>query len=271
MDKEILNMEEAAELFGVSIKTFIKLLKEEKVPARKIGREWRFSRKALIDWLSAGDSQAYSSSEGEAKEFFNQVASEWEEIRKNYYDESIVNKLVELQILKKDMTVMDLGAGDGYLSRAVADFVKKVIAVDISKEMLKELERKARESSIVNIETLEGDGRDVPAEDSSVDMVCANMYLHHIEEPELAIREMNRVLKPGGLVFLADFYEHDNTELKENMHDIWPGFKPSEVQTWFKNNGFRNIHIETIIYKTGNHRQKDNNTKIFVLTAGKEI
>ena len=69
MDKEILNMEEAAELFNVSIKTFIKLLKEEKVPARKIGREWRFSRQALIQWLSAGDSQQYSSSESDPKSF----------------------------------------------------------------------------------------------------------------------------------------------------------------------------------------------------------
>ena len=65
MEKEILTMEEAAERFSVSIKTFIKLLKEEKVPGRKIGREWRFSRKALIDWLSSGDSQVYSSSEGD--------------------------------------------------------------------------------------------------------------------------------------------------------------------------------------------------------------
>ena len=54
VDKEILNMEEAAELFNVSVKTFIKLLKEEKVPGRKIGREWRFSRSALVNWLSSG-------------------------------------------------------------------------------------------------------------------------------------------------------------------------------------------------------------------------
>ena len=81
MEKEILNMEEAAELFNVSIKTFIKLLKEEKVPARKIGREWRFSRQALIQWLSSGDSQQYSSSESEAKEFFDSVAPEWSKLR----------------------------------------------------------------------------------------------------------------------------------------------------------------------------------------------
>lgn len=83
MDKEILNMEEAAELFGVSIKTFIKLLKEESVPGRKIGREWRFGRKALIDWLSLGDSKFYSGSEVETKEFFNEVAEKWEELRKD--------------------------------------------------------------------------------------------------------------------------------------------------------------------------------------------
>ena len=118
-------MEEAAEFFGVSIKTFIKLLKEEKVPARKIGREWRFSRKALIEWLSAGDSQVYSYSETDAKEFFNNVAPEWEELRKTYYDESIKSKLFEMKMLQKGMTVVDLGSGDGYISRAVAKQVRE--------------------------------------------------------------------------------------------------------------------------------------------------
>lgn len=59
MDNDILNLEQAMELLGVSEKTMIKLLREEHVPARKIGREWRFSREALIKWLSAGDSIDY--------------------------------------------------------------------------------------------------------------------------------------------------------------------------------------------------------------------
>jgi excisionase family DNA binding protein len=59
MDNEILNLEQAMELFGVSERTMIKLLREENVPARKIGREWRFSKSALLRWLGEGDSANY--------------------------------------------------------------------------------------------------------------------------------------------------------------------------------------------------------------------
>ncbi|GKU25899.1 helix-turn-helix domain-containing protein [Clostridium folliculivorans] len=59
MDNNILNIEQAVEFLGVSEKTLIKLLREEHIPARKIGREWRFSKQALINWLSTGDSTNY--------------------------------------------------------------------------------------------------------------------------------------------------------------------------------------------------------------------
>ncbi|MBP2032827.1 excisionase family DNA binding protein [Clostridium algifaecis] len=59
MDNSILNVEQAVDFLGVSEKTLIKLLREEHIPARKIGREWRFSKEALIKWLSSGDSRNY--------------------------------------------------------------------------------------------------------------------------------------------------------------------------------------------------------------------
>jgi excisionase family DNA binding protein len=59
MNNEILNLEQAIALLGVSEKTLIKLLREEHIPARKIGREWRFSKEALINWLATGDSLDY--------------------------------------------------------------------------------------------------------------------------------------------------------------------------------------------------------------------
>lgn len=54
--QEILNVEEAAALLGVSIKTFNKVLHSQALPARKIGREWKFSRRALIEWVGSGRS-----------------------------------------------------------------------------------------------------------------------------------------------------------------------------------------------------------------------
>lgn len=56
---EVLNTEQACELLSISLKTFQKLLREENIPGRKIGREWRFSRQALIDWIGQGRSKDY--------------------------------------------------------------------------------------------------------------------------------------------------------------------------------------------------------------------
>ena len=54
--REILTIEEAASFLGVSVKTFNKVLHTQSIPARKIGREWKFSRQALVDWIGGGRS-----------------------------------------------------------------------------------------------------------------------------------------------------------------------------------------------------------------------
>lgn len=59
MEKEILNLQEASVFLQVGERTLLKLLREEHIPGRKIGREWRFSREALLTWLSEGDSIEY--------------------------------------------------------------------------------------------------------------------------------------------------------------------------------------------------------------------
>lgn len=58
-DPDILNIEQAAALLGVSVKTFNKVLHSQDMPARKIGREWKFSRSHLIDWVGAGRSSDF--------------------------------------------------------------------------------------------------------------------------------------------------------------------------------------------------------------------
>ena len=56
VQRDILTIDEAAELLGVSVKTFNKVLHSQDLPARKIGREWKFSRRALIEWVGSGKS-----------------------------------------------------------------------------------------------------------------------------------------------------------------------------------------------------------------------
>lgn len=263
MEKEILNMDEAAELYGVSVKTFIKLLREENVPARKIGREWRFSKSALIDWLSKGNSKAYSSSEQESKRFFEQIADKWEQISGEYYDHSIINKIIDMDILKNDMTVIDYGAGDGFVSRGISPYAGKIIAMDTSTPMLDELERKARLHGITNIITVECEESEVPIRDEKADLICASMILHHIENPKSLIMEFYRVLRTDGNLFIADFLPHNDDLFKQEMHDYHMGINPIALEQWLLDSGFGHIGIEKLP-ETGKDEKN-----IFVLTAVK--
>jgi excisionase family DNA binding protein len=62
-DREILNIDGAAALLGVSVKTFSKVLRQGDVPGRKVGREWKFSRQALIDWIGKSKSRHFMESD----------------------------------------------------------------------------------------------------------------------------------------------------------------------------------------------------------------
>lgn len=81
MQNDVLSMEEACALLGVGEKTMIRVLREEHLPARKIGREWRFSRTALLQWLAEGDSADYASTQPE-EEFivFDDVEADIDEL-----------------------------------------------------------------------------------------------------------------------------------------------------------------------------------------------
>lgn len=263
MDKEILNMDEAAELFGVSIKTFIKLLREENVPARKIGREWRFSKKALVDWLSQGSSRAYSSSEQETRQFFEQIAPKWEELSAQLYDHSIFGRLLDSDLLSKDMTVLDYGSGDGFIARGIASRVGRVIAMDMAPSMLDELERKAKAQNINNILTVECEESEVPYRDGKLDLVCASMILHHVEYPKSILAEFCRVLRPKGVLFIADLLPHDDEKFRQDMHDYHPGLNPVILEQWLLDAGFENVSLEKLT-EAGKGEKG-----IFVLTAVK--
>ncbi|MFQ6058858.1 MAG: class I SAM-dependent methyltransferase [Anaerolineae bacterium] len=127
-------------------------------------------------------------------EYFATVAEEWDELRAGYFDETVREAAIARAGLSPDMVVADVGTGTGFMALGLAPLVRRVYAIDTSAEMLKVLERKLQERGITNVELCQADGLALPLDDASVDAVFANMYLHHIPEPPLAIAEMVRVL-----------------------------------------------------------------------------
>lgn len=57
MEKEILVLKEAAEFLSIHPLTLRKLLKKEGLPARKLGKNWRFTKSGLLDWINEGNTK----------------------------------------------------------------------------------------------------------------------------------------------------------------------------------------------------------------------
>jgi ubiquinone/menaquinone biosynthesis C-methylase UbiE len=106
----------------------------------------------------------------------------------------------------QDDVAVDLGAGTGLLTIALARAVREVVAVDISSAMLARLREHADEEGVANLRCVEADLRVLPLEDESITLAVSNYTFHHLEDSdkELALAEVRRVLAPGGRLVICD-------------------------------------------------------------------
>jgi excisionase family DNA binding protein len=243
-DDVILTLEEVSEIFKVSTKTILKMLREEDLPARKIGREWRFSRNALFQWMANGHSQNYVNDENQVKDYFDQIAPQYNEQRRIVYGDALREIIFSQIKVEKEDIVADIGAGTGYLTIELAKKAAQVIAVDNSSQMLSVAREEAGKAGLSNIHFLEGNAEELPLENETMDMVFANMLLHHVNDPPIVFREMYRILKSGGKVMVTDISEHGHTWLRQEKSDLWLGFNQEDLNEWLKEAGFENIVVK---------------------------
>ena len=110
--------------------------------------------------------------------------------------------------LKPGLSVLDCGCGQGTMTIDFAKLVNpgQVTGIDISEEMLKLGKESAQQQHIDNIKFQPANVYELPFEDNSFDLVYAQTILCHISEPLRAIKEMKRVVKPGGKLACKEIY-----------------------------------------------------------------
>jgi ubiquinone/menaquinone biosynthesis C-methylase UbiE len=120
--------------------------------------------------------------------------------------------------IKPGQTLVDLGAGSGYLTFPMAKLTGpkgKVFAVDIQQEMLDILQTRARQRNLRNIVSVLGAADDPKLPENSADMILMVDVYHEFEFPYEMAQAMVRALKPGGrLIFVEYRMEDPNVPIK---------------------------------------------------------
>ena len=110
------------------------------------------------------------------------------------------------------MRILDLGTGSGYLAFSFADKYKQVevVGLDIVEKTLEKNRRETELEGIKNLRFMCYDGMDFPFEDNAFDIVITRYALHHFPAINDTFREISRVLKKNGALFLSDPTPNDN-------------------------------------------------------------
>jgi ArsR family transcriptional regulator len=175
-----------------------------------------------------------------SQEFFSSSAGQWDRLRDEQFgDRFHLSALAAFA--DPEWTVGDLGCGTGQVSAALAPFVTRVIAVDGSTAMLQAA--KKRLHGIGNVELRRGELEALPIDASTLDAATLMLVLHHVPEPERAIGEVARVMKPGGRVLVVDMLPHDRESYRQQMGHVWLGFGEAQVEALLAGGGFTDVRV----------------------------
>jgi 2-polyprenyl-6-hydroxyphenyl methylase/3-demethylubiquinone-9 3-methyltransferase len=157
--------------------------------------------------------------------------------------------------------VLDVGCGGGFLSNYLGQRGHEVTGLDVSTDALRVASAHDQSGSVRYIV---GDALKLPFADASFDVVCAMDFLEHVEDPERAIAEAARVLKPSGMFFFHTFNRNflswlviikgvewfvQNTP--PNMHVLRLFVRPAEVRRFCMKHGLGSIELRGVRPRLG--------------------
>ncbi len=145
------------------------------------------------------------------------------------YRDSVVALLDALDFAPTS-TAIEVGPGDGSFLPELAHRFAQVVAVDNSPAMLELARARCEQAALGNVELKLADALqdDCP----SADCVVLNMVLHHLAAPGEALKQLARLVNPGGSLLVTELCSHNQSWAREACGDLWLGFEQDDLARW---------------------------------------
>jgi ubiquinone/menaquinone biosynthesis C-methylase UbiE/DNA-binding MarR family transcriptional regulator len=178
-----------------------------------------------------------------SQEFFATAAGKWDRLREDLFGDTFYLWAV-LGLIDPALTVGDLGCGTGKLAETVAPYVRRVIAVDGSGEMLDAARKRLGE--LRNVDIRKGELEALPMKDGELDVAMLSLVLHYSPDPSRTLAEVARVCRRGAKVLVVDMLPHHHEEYQQQMGHVWLGFSERQVVKFLIAAGFDNARVRAL-------------------------
>ncbi|OWV70229.1 ArsR family transcriptional regulator [Rhizobium sp. R634] len=269
LDGGDLTVTDLTEILGQSqprISRHLKLLGEAELIERYQEGAWAYFRlkqdgkaamlvRALLKHVSENDptvlrdgerlSQVKRQRAERAQAYFSRNAAEWDELRRLHAaDEEVDAAVIRLLGNQPIDSLLDLGTGTGRILELLSGLYRRAIGVDASRDMLSVARANLDKSRITKATVRHADILNLPFEGQDFDLVTIHQVLHFFDQPEIAIAEAARMLRPGGRLVVIDLAPHALEYLRDEHAHVRLGFSHQAMSDWLRKTG---LDVEQVV------------------------
>ncbi len=168
-----------------------------------------------------------------ARAYFSANAAQWSKLRSLHVDEaSVEHTMAQMLGAKTIDTLVDLGTGTGRVLELFGNLAKNFYGIDSSRDMLAIARTNMERANLLHANLRRSDIYALPLTDATADVVTIHQVLHFLDEPQKALLEARRILRPDGRLLIVDFAPHDLEELREQHAHRRLGFSAEQMAGW---------------------------------------
>jgi len=176
--------------------------------------------------MTTNDSQEIEQTKKWFSELFDRAAPTYDQVGPRFFD-YFGRRLVEMAQIPKGARVLDVATGRGAILIPAVEAVGShghVIGIDFSQIMVQETSAEIKKRGLQNVEVQFMDAEDLQFRDASFDYALCGLSIFFFPQLELALSEMHRVLKSGGIIGVTTFWRDD--ERWKWMGDLFDKYLP---------------------------------------------